>query len=133
MKKFTILCLAFLLSGEVLAQFTYTYTGKPRFQILTRRNFTDTLGIINIELFPNIAPLHTRNFDSLVSTGFYDSTAFHRVVPGFVIQGGDPNTRSGLPITWGQGDPSQPTVNAEFSAARHLRGILSAARLQNNI
>lgn len=133
MKKFTLLCIAFLLAGEALAQFTYTYTGKPRFQILTRRGFTDTLGIINVELFPNIAPLHTRNFDSLVSTGFYDSTAFHRVVPGFVIQGGDPNTRSGPQNTWGFGNPNQPMVNAEFSAAKHLRGILSAARQAGNI
>src|SRR4051812_6805591 len=76
------------------SQTTYTYTGKPRFQITATQN-NATLGIVNIELFPNIAPLHVRNFDSLVSTQFYDSTAFHRVVPGFVIQGGDPNSRSG--------------------------------------
>jgi peptidyl-prolyl cis-trans isomerase B (cyclophilin B) len=77
--------------------------------------------------------LHVRNFDSLVSTGFYDTTAFHRVIPGFVIQGGDPNSRHGNPSTWGSGQPGQPTVLAEFSAAKHVRGILSAARLGNNI
>ena len=107
-----------------------TFTGKPQYQILTKRagNF---LGIINVELFPNIAPNHVKNFDSLVSTQFYDSTAFHRVIPGFMIQGGDPNSRSGPKSTWGYGDPNQPTVNAEFSAAYHLRGILSAARDAN--
>lgn len=112
------------------AQFTYTYTGKPRFQILTKQN-NDTLGIINVELFPRIAPLHVRNFDSLVSQQFYDSCAFHRVVPGFVIQGGDPNSKSGPESTWGFGQLWQPKVKAEFSAAQHLRGILSAARSSN--
>ena len=125
----TILLSVFCISEEY-AQTTYTYTGKPRFQILTKRN-NATLGIINMELFPNIAPKHTRNFDSLVSIQFFDSTAFHRVIPGFVIQGGDPNSRHGAISTWGQGQASQPTVNAEFSKAKHVRGALSAARDAN--
>lgn len=104
-----------------------TFTGKPIYQILTKRAGV-YLGITTVELFPNIAPLHVRNFDSLVSVQFYDSTAFHRVIPGFMIQGGDPNSRSGPISTWGNGDPSQPSVNAEFSTAKHVRGILSAAR-----
>lgn len=89
------------------------------------------VGTITVELFPAVAPLHVANFDSLVSEQFYDSTAFHRVIPGFMIQGGDPNSRSGPRSTWGMGDPSQPTVNAEFTAAKHLRGRLSAARDAN--
>lgn len=100
---------------------------KPQYQVITRRAGT-YLGTFNIELFPLIAPLHVNNFDSLVSEQFYDSTAFHRVVPGFVIQGGDPNSISGPISTWGQGQPWQPTVPAEFSVVRHLRGILGAAR-----
>ena len=104
-----------------------SFTGKPMYEILTKRA-GDTLGITTVELFPAIAPNHVQNFDSLVSEQFYDSTAFHRVIPGFMIQGGDPNSRSGPTSTWGYGDSTQPTVNAEFSAARHVRGILSAAR-----
>jgi peptidyl-prolyl cis-trans isomerase B (cyclophilin B) len=113
-----------LLSSAAIAQ---PFTGKPTYQILTKRAGT-YLGTINVELFPNIAPLAVHNFDSLVGQHFYDTTAFHRVIPGFMIQGGDPNSRHGPISTWGYGDPSQPTVNAEFSAAKHIRGTLSAAR-----
>jgi cyclophilin family peptidyl-prolyl cis-trans isomerase len=122
--------LLFLLLCTLVSQVSNSqpvFTGKPQYNILTIQN-GDTIGITKVELFPNIAPLHVANFDSLVNVHFYDSTAFHRVIPGFMIQGGDPNSRSGPITTWGFGDPSQPTVNAEFSAARHLRGILSAAR-----
>lgn len=100
---------------------------KPQYQITTYRSGA-FLGVINVELFPLIAPLHTENFDSLVNEQFFDSTAFHRVVPGFVIQGGDPNTINGPISTWGQGQPWQQTVPAEFNAVRHVRGILGAAR-----
>ena len=103
------------------------FTGKPQYDILTKRAGV-YLGTTRVELFPAIAPLHVTNFDSLVSYQFYDSTAFHRVIPGFMIQGGDPNSRSGPTSTWGLGDTTQPTVNAEFTVAKHLRGILSAAR-----
>lgn len=106
------------------------FTGKPMYQITTTRG-GNPLGSFTVELFPNIAPKHVRNFDSLVSQNFYDSTAFHRCIPGFMIQGGDPNSRSGPISTWGFGQASQPTVPAEFSVARHLRGILSAARKPN--
>jgi peptidyl-prolyl cis-trans isomerase B (cyclophilin B) len=130
MKRINALSILLIAVFSLNAQFTYTYTGKPRFQILTTQN-SATLGVIIVELFPRIAPLHVRNFDSLVSKQFYDSTAFHRVVPGFVIQGGDPNSKSGPVSTWGFGQPWQPKVKAEFSAAQHLRGILSAARSSN--
>ena len=126
MKK-TILSILLCVTSGLLAIAQGPFTGKPQYSILTKQN-GDTLGITTIELFPIIAPLHVANFDSLVNVSFFDSTAFHRVIPGFMIQGGDPNSRHGADSTWGFGDPSQPTVNAEFSAAKHIRGILSAAR-----
>ena len=100
---------------------------KPQYQIVTHRAGV-YLGTVNIELFPLIAPLATRNFDSLVSVQAYDSTAFHRVVPHFVVQGGDPNSIHGPVSTWGNGNANQPTVNAEFSAVHHYRGRIGAAR-----
>ncbi|MGZ4033752.1 MAG: peptidylprolyl isomerase [Bacteroidia bacterium] len=129
MKKhlpFSVIFILFLFVQSAHSQ-SRAFTGKPMYQILTKRAGV-YLGTTTVELFPNIAPLAVRNFDSLVSVSFYDSTAFHRVIPGFMIQGGDPNSKHGPRSTWGNGDPSQPTVNAEFSAAKHVRGILSAAR-----
>lgn len=123
---------ALIVSLTIIPAFSQTtlFTGKPMYEIMTKRG-GNYLGTTTVELFPAIAPLAVNNFDSLVAVHFYDSTAFHRVIPGFMIQGGDPNSRSGPIATWGQGDPNQPNVNAEFSAARHVRGILSAARDTN--
>ncbi len=86
------------------------------------------LGKIVIETYPGVAPKHCRNFDSLVAVKFYDGTKFHRVIPDFMIQGGDPNSKTPNKSTWGMGDPTQTNVPAEFSTLKHLRGILSAAR-----
>ncbi len=89
-----------------------------------------SLGDITIELFPDDAPNHTNNFIELAESGFYDGTLFHRIIPGFMIQGGDPNTVSGSPETWGQGGPPTPLV-AEFNDIKHNRGIVSMARAQD--
>jgi peptidyl-prolyl cis-trans isomerase B (cyclophilin B) len=105
---------------------------RPHYAIHVSRADTN-LGTIEVELFPDIAPLTVRNFDSLVGIGFYDGTAFHRVVPNFVIQGGDPNSRDQPEDTWGYGDPSQTTVPAEFSPTPHVRGSLSMARRGDDI
>jgi len=88
----------------------------------------NSLGDIVIELYPDIAPKHCHNFDSLVAIKYYDGTAFHRVIPGFMIQGGDPNSKNKPKDTWGGGDPTQTKVPAEFNPTPHKRGILSAAR-----
>ena len=85
------------------------------------------LGIITIEFFPNDAPNHVENFVSLTESGFYDETIFHRIIPGFMIQGGDPNTINGDPSTWGTGGPDQK-IDEEFNSIKHNRGIVSMAR-----
>ena len=85
------------------------------------------LGTIVIEFFPNDAPNHVDNFIELAESGFYDGTLFHRIIPGFMIQGGDPNTINGDPSTWGTGGPST-SVDAEFNTIKHNRGIVSMAR-----
>ncbi len=85
------------------------------------------LGNITIEFFYNDAPKHVENFIKLSQSGFYDGTLFHRIIPGFMIQGGDPNTISGDPNTWGTGGPTE-RVDAEFNTIKHNRGIVSMAR-----
>ena len=102
-------------------------TPKPQYQISVKHG-TEVLGDITIELFPDIAPKHVHNFDSLVSVKFFDGTAFHRCIPGFMIQGGDPNSKDKPKETWGYGAPGQTKVPAEFSSTPHKRGIISAAR-----
>ncbi|HEX7071633.1 MAG TPA: peptidylprolyl isomerase [Rhodothermales bacterium] len=86
-----------------------------------------TVGDITIRFFPEVAPNHVRNFLDLAAKGFYDGTKFHRVIPGFMIQGGDPNTISGPPETWGTGG-SPNRLKAEFNDIPHKRGIVSMAR-----
>ena len=91
-------------------------------------------GDMHIKLFPEVAPNHVGNFIKLAKSGFYDGTIFHRVIPGFMIQGGDPNTKNSLrKDTYGQGGPKDEKGNpillkAEFSDIPHKRGIVSMAR-----
>ena len=89
-----------------------------------------TAGQIKIRFFADVAPNHVRNFIDLANQGFYNNTKFHRVIPGFMIQGGDPNTISGNPATWGTGG-SPNNLKAEFNSISHKRGILSMARSQS--
>lgn len=85
-------------------------------------------GDIEVEFFPDVAPKHVENFKKLASSGFYDGSLFHRIVPGFVIQGGDPLTKSAANKgRWGTGGPGW-TVKAEFNKKPHSRGVLSMAR-----
>ncbi len=97
-------------------------TKGPRAIIATR------FGEIEITFFPDKAPEHVKNFVSLAKSGFYNGTIFHRVIPGFMIQGGDPNTKDlNKPETYGQGGPDH-RLKAEFNEIPHRRGILSMAR-----
>ncbi len=84
-------------------------------------------GNIEIRFFPEVAPNHVSNFIELAKKGFYDGTTFHRVIPGFMIQGGDPNSKNPDKSMHGMGGPGY-TIKAEFNDKPHKRGILSMAR-----
>lgn len=85
-------------------------------------------GTMVLELCPEVAPGHVENFKKLANKGFYDGTCFHRVIKGFMIQGGDPNTKDeSKKSLWGQGGPGY-TIKAEFNDRPHVRGVLSMAR-----
>ncbi len=86
-----------------------------------------TRGTLTLKLFPQLAPNHCNNFKKLANSGFYDGTRFHRVIPGFMIQGGDILSRDSDRANDGTGGPGW-TVNAEFNETQHKRGILSMAR-----
>jgi len=84
-------------------------------------------GTIVIRFFPDVAPGHVKNFLELSKSGFYNGVKFHRVIPGFMIQGGDPNTKNADQSAWGTGG-SGKNLKAEFNKIHHKRGIVSAAR-----
>lgn len=84
-------------------------------------------GNIELKFFPDVAPNHVNNFIELAKKGFYDGTIFHRVIPGFMIQGGDPNSKNPDKSSHGTGGPGH-TVKAEFNDKPHKRGTLSMAR-----
>lgn len=84
-------------------------------------------GQIKIKFFEKDAPNHVQNFKNLAKQGFYNNTTFHRVIPGFMIQGGDPNTKDADRSNDGLGGPDY-NVNAEFNSHSHQRGIVSMAR-----
>ena len=98
---------------------------------MTSVNIETNHGNISFNLLPELAPETVRSFVKLASDGFYDGTLFHRVIPGFMIQGGDPNTKDpNMKSQWGMGGPGF-NVKAEFSTRSHLRGIVSMARAQD--
>ncbi len=84
-------------------------------------------GEMTIAFWPDVAPKTVENFKKLASSGFYDGTAFHRIIKGFMIQGGCPNTKEGGKGQPGTGGPGH-TVKAEFNAKSHVRGVISMAR-----
>jgi peptidyl-prolyl cis-trans isomerase B (cyclophilin B) len=86
-------------------------------------------GEMEIRFFPDLAPKHVENFITLAKSGFYNGTLFHRVIPGFMIQGGDPNTKDlEKKSQYGMGGPPGVRLKAEFNAKPHARGIVSMAR-----
>ncbi len=94
---------------------------------MTNATVETKFGKIVFKLLPELAPEHVRNFVKLAQSGFYDGTQFHRVIPGFMIQGGDPNTKDQPPGTWGTGGPGY-TIDAEISNLKHTKYVVSMAR-----
>ena len=86
---------------------------------------------MTIGFWEDVAPKTVENFKKLAKDGFYDGTAFHRIIKGFMVQGGDPLTKDAAnERAWGTGDPGYK-IKAEFSSRPHKRGVISMARAQN--
>src|SRR6201985_105639 len=100
------------------------YSAAPKMTIDPNKVYTaaieTTEGTINLELYPKDAPQHVNSWIFLAKDGFYDGVIFHRVIPGFMIQGGDPTCT-------GTGGPGYH-LPAEFNNTKHVRGVLSMAR-----
>lgn len=117
---------------------TGSWAGSPPLQLVEQKAAAQSkaphailktkFGEMEIVLFPELAPNHVESFVKLAKSGFYNGTIFHRVIPGFMIQGGDPYTKDpSKRDRYGTGGPGY-TLPAEFSKVAHERGILSAAR-----
>ena len=114
-----------ILIGVALAEEPPTEQQAPHVILKTK------FGEMEIVLFPDLAPKHVESFLKLAKSGFYNGTIFHRILPGFMIQGGDPLTKDPANRNrFGTGGPGY-TVPAEFSKVAHEKGILSAARTQD--
>jgi peptidyl-prolyl cis-trans isomerase B (cyclophilin B) len=89
------------------------------------------MGNMTLDLWPDVAPKTVENFKKLASEGFYDGTCFHRIIKGFMIQGGDPNTKDpSKEHIFGTGGPGYK-IKAEFNEKSHVRGVISMARSQD--
>ena len=131
--KFLIISIV-IISGFVGSAFAQTMSVEKEFsqeEIDEMKHTAVYIGMSEgsflIELFPEDAPNTVDRFLKLVESGYYDGTVFHRIIPGFMIQGGDPNTKGSDRSFWGQGDPGY-TINEEFNTIQHDRGIVSMAR-----
>jgi peptidyl-prolyl cis-trans isomerase B (cyclophilin B) len=128
----SILFVALLFAGSVFGQSTQKkFTAEEIKKMSETTAIIETnLGTIELKFFPEVAPNHVKNFVDLAKKGFYDGTTFHRVIPGFMIQGGDPNSKNPDKSRHGMGGPGY-TVKAEFNDKPHKRGTLSMARAQD--
>jgi peptidyl-prolyl cis-trans isomerase B (cyclophilin B) len=130
----SVLCVAALLAAATgLAQTAKKGKKKmtaPRDYVNTLATLQTDQGDITIKFFYDKAPIHVKNFVDLAASGFYDGTMFHRVIPGFMIQGGDPLTKKPEDPRqpYGTGGNGKNTVKAEFNDTPHKRGIVSMAR-----
>jgi len=128
------LMLGFLLCAAACTQ-SGTTPSKPAGTIKEEKKKMSTtkaiietkFGNITLIFFADVAPGHVKNFVDLAKKGFYDGTTFHRVIPGFMIQGGDPNSKNADKRMHGMGGPGY-SIKAEFNERPHKRGTLSMAR-----
>lgn len=139
MKKLFLNCSLFLLLGAALAPAAETNqpaAAKPELKAEETKPaagkevavLKTSAGEMVLEFWPDVAPGHVENFKKLAKQGFYDGVCFHRVIPGFMIQGGDPKTKDeSQKAEWGTGGPGY-TIKAEFNNRIHERGVLSMAR-----
>jgi len=128
---FTTILLVGILSVASAEMKSKTFTKEEIKKMSETKAVIETkLGSIELKFFLDVAPNHVNNFIELAKKGFYDGTIFHRVIPGFMIQGGDPNTKTPDKAKHGLGGPGY-TVKAEFNNKQHKRGILSMARAAN--
>jgi peptidyl-prolyl cis-trans isomerase B (cyclophilin B) len=101
---------------------------KPPAEVKEVAVITTSAGVMVAEFWPEVAPKTVENFKALARTNFYDGTAFHRIMKGFMIQGGDPNTKDPAKEgIYGSGGPGY-MIKAEFNDRPHVRGVLSMAR-----
>jgi peptidyl-prolyl cis-trans isomerase B (cyclophilin B) len=120
--------------GNLLA--TKRFPGLFRFFMSTPVPVNETAiiktsyGEITLAFWPDVAPKTVENFKKLAREGFYDGTAFHRIIKGFMVQGGCPNTKAGVGGMPGTGGPGYQ-IKAEFNAKPHVRGVISMARSAN--
>ena len=127
-----ILILTLMVVPGVLAQPKQkTFTSEEIKKMAETKAIIETkFGNIELTFFPEVAPIHVNNFIELTKKGFYDGSTFHRVIPGFMIQGGDPNSKNPDKSKHGMGGPGY-TIKGEFNGKPHKRGTLSMARAQD--
>jgi peptidyl-prolyl cis-trans isomerase B (cyclophilin B) len=137
MKAIHLICALglFLAAAATQAEETKTNTTAPANMSTSASNLVAVIktveGDMVVEFWPDVAPKTVENFQTLVKKGFYDGTCFHRVIKGFMIQGGDPLTKDpSKEEIWGTGGPGYQ-IKAEFNDRSHKRGVLSMARSNN--
>ena len=137
MKAFDLICALGLLAGIATARADDTTTNTPTTAMSNPTNIAEvaiintTEGTMVVQFWTDAAPNTIANFKKLASQGFYDGTSFHRVIKGFMIQGGDPLTKdAGKEDMWGTGGPGYQ-IKAEFNDHSHVRGVISMARSQD--
>jgi peptidyl-prolyl cis-trans isomerase B (cyclophilin B) len=138
MKAFNLICILGLVAGMATAWADDTKTTTSTNASMTQPKTAPEVAIINttegtmvVQFWTDAAPNTIANFKKLANSGFYDGTCFHRVIKGFMIQGGDPLTKDpAKEDAWGTGGPGYQ-IKAEFNDHPHVRGVISMARSQD--